>query len=151
VRDNSNHIMKKIILLVDDDRAMVDLLATLFLQNGWLPMRAMCGEEAIAAIVRTVPDAVICDLNMAGISGFEVAAQLRKSCGIHCPALVAFTACCDRDIGMHAMEAGFNAVVAKPAEFDKLMSAVKMSLKVNRRAHQKSVTEHHKLPTASHA
>jgi len=143
--------MKKIILLVDDDSAMVDLLATLFLQNGWLPQRATSGEDALSSVALAVPQAVVCDLNMPGISGFDVAASLRLSCGAQCPALIAFSACPDRDVSLHAMNAGFDAVVAKPVEFDRLLSAVLTSLKVNRVRHRKSVADAHALAASGTA
>ncbi len=120
--------MKKIVLLVDDDGEIVDLLATLFLQNGWLPQRATCGEDAILSAARVVPHAVICDLQMPGISGFEVAEQFRLRYGAQCPAMIAFTACPDYAVNQHALKAGFDSVVHKPADFDQLMSAVQACL-----------------------
>lgn len=116
--------MENIVLLVDDDREIVDLLSTLFLQNGWLPQRANNGEEALACVEHAIPDAVVCDLAMPGMSGFDVAARLRRDYGARCPPLIAFTTYPEREIAAVAKEAGFNAVVPKPSDFERLLSVV---------------------------
>ncbi|WP_051293980.1 response regulator [Pseudoduganella violaceinigra] len=116
--------MENIVLLVDDDREIVDLLSALFLQHGWMPQRANSGAEALACVRRSIPQAVVCDLSMPGMSGFDVAAQLRHDYGEKCPPLIAFTTYSESDIADYAKEAGFNAVVSKPSEFSRLLSVV---------------------------
>lgn len=65
------------ILLVDDDRDVVRLMAIL-LQRNELDARVAGGpEEAIAVASEYAPDVICLDLGMPGMNGYELACRLR--------------------------------------------------------------------------
>lgn len=66
------------ILLVDDERDIVDLLAYTFRQQGWQPVTALSGEEALICARTEKPDLIVLDILMPGMDGFEVYRRLRQ-------------------------------------------------------------------------
>ncbi|MGH9466120.1 MAG: response regulator transcription factor [Terriglobales bacterium] len=66
------------ILLVDDDPALAGLYADLLSAHGYEVHIARGGFEALADLRRSLPDVVISDLTMPGMSGLELLAVLRQ-------------------------------------------------------------------------
>ncbi len=67
------------VLVVDDERAMRDVLATALRQAGYTTRTASSGETAIRMAAEGRPDAFLVDLMMPGMSGFELIARLRSA------------------------------------------------------------------------
>jgi DNA-binding response OmpR family regulator len=65
------------ILVVDDDLALLGLVSFALRQAGYLPVEANDGTAALDAFAREQPDLVILDVNLPGLSGFEVCRRLR--------------------------------------------------------------------------
>ncbi|MFN8650358.1 MAG: PAS domain S-box protein [Gemmatimonadales bacterium] len=65
------------ILVIDDHRETVDLLADTIERRGWRALRAYGGVEGLRAAVDQQPDAIVLDLIMPDLSGFEVARRLQ--------------------------------------------------------------------------
>ena len=69
------------IYLVDDDRFLLDLYAVKFKNAGHEVIAFSSGEEFLTALRKegaVMPDAVLLDLIMPGVSGFEVLETIRK-------------------------------------------------------------------------
>ncbi|HZE19144.1 MAG TPA: response regulator, partial [Candidatus Angelobacter sp.] len=67
---------KRTILVVDDDRRVVDLLQISLSQNGYHVITAATGEEGLESVRRETPDLVILDLRLPKKNGYEVCAAL---------------------------------------------------------------------------
>jgi two-component system response regulator AdeR len=67
------------VLLVDDDRALRKLLRAYLEQESISVVEAATGEEALAAIERTLPSLVLLDVRLPGIDGFEVLRRLEAT------------------------------------------------------------------------
>ncbi len=67
------------ILVVDDDLALLSLVSFALRQAGYLPVEAADGQGALDAFEREQPDLVILDVNLPGVSGFEVCRRLRAA------------------------------------------------------------------------
>jgi CheY-like chemotaxis protein len=119
--------MENNVLIIDDNRDTVDTLAALFLQHGWRADRAYDGHEGMRAVAQMMPKYVVSDLAMPGMSGFEVAEELRRSYGDRCPVLIALTAWSDPGVAEQALTAGFNMVLTKPLQFEQLLSAMQIA------------------------
>jgi two-component system cell cycle response regulator len=65
------------LLLVDDDRFMLDLLADVLAADGYRLLRAGSGEEALEILARERVQLLVCDQCMPGLTGTEVAARAR--------------------------------------------------------------------------
>jgi CheY-like chemotaxis protein len=66
------------ILVVDDEPMARELLGAILQEAGYLSILACSGEEALAAMDSSIPAALILDLMMPGMSGFEVLARVRE-------------------------------------------------------------------------
>jgi signal transduction histidine kinase/CheY-like chemotaxis protein len=66
------------LLIVDDDPALRDVLSSLLTEDGWRVATAGDGQAALSAIARERPTAVVLDLMMPRIDGFEVLRTLRE-------------------------------------------------------------------------
>lgn len=66
------------VLLVDDERDMLDLSRDLLEAEGYTVATAESGEEALAALGRAPFDVVITDLRMPGMGGLEALAHIRR-------------------------------------------------------------------------
>jgi PAS domain S-box-containing protein len=66
------------ILVVDDDPAAVELIAEGVVGLNGTVLRAYGGAEAIETARRQLPDVILLDLSMPGVSGFEVVAALQE-------------------------------------------------------------------------
>src|SRR5688500_15394146 len=68
----------KRLLLVEDDRAVADLIAFHFERAGYAVTRIGDGEEALVLVEETRPDLILLDWMIEGISGIEVCRRLRR-------------------------------------------------------------------------
>jgi DNA-binding response OmpR family regulator len=65
------------ILVVDDDRDIADIIGYSLRKEGHRPILAYSGEEALALADRSLPDLVVLDVMLPGLSGFDVCRKLR--------------------------------------------------------------------------
>lgn len=68
--------MERTVLIVDDERAIVEFLSDLFEDEGFSVRRAYNGEAAIRDIDREPPDLVLSDVALPGLSGIELAERI---------------------------------------------------------------------------
>jgi two-component system response regulator HydG len=66
------------VLVVDDDHDMVGALCDILRQAGYNSLGAHSGNEALAIVERGLPDVLISDLRMAGMSGHGLQAELKR-------------------------------------------------------------------------
>ena len=67
------------ILVVDDDRAILELVADQLEREGFDIMTAVDGDDALNKMKTDLPDIVLLDLIMPKLNGFEVLREIRKS------------------------------------------------------------------------
>lgn len=96
------------LLLIDDDETTRELLTTLLGAEGWFITEAASGDDAVALAPFAFPQVVLCDLQMPGLSGPRLAAELCAACDQR-PFLIAMTATPTEEI-----PAGFDALLIKP-------------------------------------
>ena len=61
----------KTILCIEDDAETAALIAEDLEERGYTVTIAVDGHSGLSAILKTNPDLVLCDINMAGMTGFE--------------------------------------------------------------------------------
>lgn len=113
------------ILVVEDDEDARDLLATVLTQQGAKVTQAGNASEALAAVAQSVPDVMLSDIGLPGEDGYELirAVRARGHAADTLPA-IALTAYSRREDQRLALQAGFQAHVAKPVEPATLVAAV---------------------------
>ena len=108
-------IVKKRILVVDDNVDAANSLAVLLRAMGHEVFVAHDGNSALADLSRIRPDIALLDIAMPGLSGYDLARQIRQRLGaaVRIVALTGFGLAEDR---ARAMEAGCDLHMVKPAD-----------------------------------
>src|ERR1700677_1542471 len=79
MQSGGNWMSAKIkLLIVDDEAATRTLLSQIFGQMGHSVRTAMDGCSALVSIREEIPDVLLSDLNMPGMSGFELLSVVRR-------------------------------------------------------------------------
>jgi signal transduction histidine kinase len=113
------------ILAVDDEEDTRELLVVVLEQQGATVDAAASCSEALALLERSSPDVLVSDIGLPGADGYELIRTLRarEGAGTRLPA-IALTAYARREDRRLALEAGFQAHVAKPVDPVELVNAV---------------------------
>lgn len=113
-------------ILVVEDYEDIRLMMRLELeQRGHRVVEACDGEEAVEVAWRECPDIVLMDLSLPKIDGFEATRRIREDEQMRGVMVVAVTAHQEPLYRTNALEAGFNAFVTKPIDFDWLNELLK--------------------------
>jgi len=120
---------KRKILCIEDDRETAALIAEALAERGYEVVLAYNGGEGFAAIFKTMPDLILCDINLPVMSGFEVLENLTKVAPRfgNMPFLF-LTALADRRSELKGRRLGADDYVTKPIDFDILDAILKARL-----------------------
>lgn len=111
-------------LLVDDDRDSLQILATMLSGRRANVQTAASAAEALQLLEWYKPDVLVSDLAMPGEDGYSLIGKLRAMESLkHTPA-VALTAYVRVEDRTRALSAGFNMFVPKPVEPNELIAAI---------------------------
>jgi two-component system CheB/CheR fusion protein len=112
------------ILIVDDYPDALEIWTIYLRALGYQVSTASDGAEAIRQAEQLRPDAIVLDLELPGISGFEAASRLRRNPATHDIPLIAATGYSHhRQLNM-AREAGFDQVMVKPVDPQALVDEI---------------------------
>jgi two-component system, OmpR family, response regulator MprA len=117
------------ILLVDDDRNLLELLERGFRFEGFRVMTARDGQGCIDVLERQAPDVVLLDIGLPTIDGFDVLKRLRRGSDVPVVMLSARDEVTDK---VSALGIGADDYVAKPFAFDELLARVRAVLRRRR-------------------
>ena len=109
----------KRILVVDDEQGIITVLRVKLKHSGYEVLATTNGVEAIEICRMQEPDAVLLDILLPGVSGFEVLKEVREFSSIP---IVAFTA--RKDIAESAMKKGADDFIIKPFDPDRLVEKI---------------------------
>ena len=112
------------LLLVEDDRALADLLIWHFSRESYDIVRTGDGDEALLLAEEQTPDLVILDWMIEGVSGIEVCRRLRrKPATAHVP-IIMLTARGEETDRIRGLETGADDYVTKPFSPRELIARV---------------------------
>jgi two-component system phosphate regulon response regulator PhoB len=114
----------KRLLLVEDDRALADLITFHFERAGFDVTRTGDGEEALILADEMKPDIVLLDWMIEGISGIEVCRRLRRREATANVPIVMLTARGEEGDRIRGLETGADDYVTKPFSPRELMARV---------------------------
>jgi signal transduction histidine kinase len=114
------------LLVVEDDEDTRELIVTILRQQGAVVHAVGCAADAVLEVEREIPSVVISDIGLPIEDGYGLAGRLRVHPAhldgrMRLVAVTAFAASQDRD---RAIQAGFNAFVAKPVDPGELIQVV---------------------------
>jgi CheY-like chemotaxis protein len=114
-------------LVIDDNRNTADSLCQLLSLFDLDARPAYGPRAAMLALKEAIPDVVFLDLNMPGVSGFEVLAYLKRDPQLLKTPVVIVTAEEERIMVQRVRQQGAVAVIIKPASMDSLEEALKIA------------------------
>lgn len=126
--------LKERILIVDDERGIVDTMKAYFSPQ-YEVLTAYSGEEAIQK-AEMQPDLILLDINMPGIDGLTVCQIIREH--IACPILF-LTARIESTDKITGFQAGADDYIVKPVDLDELAARIAAHLRREQRRHSQSI------------
>jgi DNA-binding response OmpR family regulator len=114
------------ILVADDDRDLLELVAFTLAQSGFLTLKAPDGEAALRIFAEESPDLLILDINMPGRSGFQVCEEVRRKSRV--PVMMLTVRGAEEDL-VRALELGADDYLNKPFSPRTLLARVKALLR----------------------
>jgi len=117
-------VTKPALLLVEDDRALADLLMWHFDREGYDVVRTADGDEALLLAEERTPDLVILDWMIEGVSGIEVCRRLRRRPDTAHVPIIMLTARGEESDRIRGLETGADDYVTKPFSPRELLARV---------------------------
>jgi CheY-like chemotaxis protein len=112
------------VLLIEDDDAQRLVASFALRKSGHRVWEAPDGPEGLAVAREKRPDAIVCDVMMPGMTGYEVLAELRADPGLATVPVILLTAMSDRQHMRQGMTAGADDYLTKPYRPDELCEAI---------------------------
>ena len=144
--------MKIRVLIVEDEKALVELLEYNFKQEGYIVETAMDGEIALDKITFKPPDLIILDWMLPKISGIDLCQRLRKHKETKNIPIIMLTARGEENDRIKGLEMGADDYVTKPFSINELLARAKAVIKRTRPifAEEKVTFEDISLDIATH-
>jgi DNA-binding response OmpR family regulator len=126
-RTNSNS--KKTVLVVDDEKDIVDLVTYNLRRNGYEVLAAFDGREAVEIAQRETPDLILLDLMLPGMDGTEVARRLKADSRTATIPLIMLTAKGEETDVVVGLTLGADDYVTKPFSMKILLARLNTVLR----------------------
>ena len=120
------------ILVVDDQRSNVEMMAGLLKARGHDVLTALDGKTALETVRVSHPDLVVSDILMPGIDGYELCRRLRAQAETALLPIILVTSLDPHAERVRGIEAGADDFLSRPVNWDELFARVKSLLRVKR-------------------
>lgn len=114
------------ILVVDDDKAVAEMLTMVVRNEGWQAAVVSNGQVAVEAVRETSPDLVLLDVMLPGMNGIDACREIRKFSGVPIIMLTAKSDTIDVVLGL---ESGADDYIVKPFKPKELVARIRARLR----------------------
>ncbi len=118
--------MEKKVLVVDDERPIVEILKINLQKEGYSVFEAYDGEEAVNKALTVQPDLILLDVMLPKLDGFSVCKKIREKSSVPILMLTAREEELDKVLGL---ELGADDYITKPFSIRELMARVKANMR----------------------
>jgi DNA-binding response OmpR family regulator len=118
----------KSILIIENDEALVDVESFYFSEQGYTVYTAYDGDVGVKLAVQHQPSAIVCDLIMGEMHGFDVLQTLRAHPELKSTIIVMTSAKAYKPDIDRAHQLGANDYVVKPFQTDELLAVIERHL-----------------------
>ena len=116
------------ILMADDDRINLSILAGILRPEGYELSQAASGEATLESYAASPPDLVLLDVMMPGIDGFTTCRRLKEQYGDHCAPVIFITAKSESDDVVQGFAAGGVDYLPKPFRAKEVVARIRLHL-----------------------
>jgi len=117
------------ILIIDDEKPINDLIRSYVMKEGFIPLSAFSGKEALVLIKKEKPDFIILDIMLPDIEGVDLCMEIRKTNN----APILFLSCKSEEIDkIVALSVGGDDYMTKPFLPGELIARIKAHLRRHR-------------------
>jgi class 3 adenylate cyclase len=120
------------ILVVDDQRANVEMLAGVLAARGYDVLTATDGESALEQVRRHNPDIVVSDILMPQMDGYELCRRLRGEPATTLLPVILVTSLDPLQERVNGIDAGADDFLSKPVNWEELFARVRSLLRIKR-------------------
>jgi diguanylate cyclase (GGDEF)-like protein len=120
------------LLVVDDDEMTRDVLSRRLQRIGHAVAVARDGAHALELIAQQPFDAVLLDIKMPGLTGFDVLKHIRQTRSVTDLPVLMVTSSDDSDSVVEALELGANDYITKPLDFPVALARIRTQLLLRR-------------------
>ncbi len=118
--------MNKKILVVEDEKAIADILEFNLKKEGYMVVCAYDGEAGLSSAQSENPDLILLDVMLPKLDGFEVCKEVRKTSNVPIIMLTAREEEVDKVLGL---ELGADDYITKPFSMRELMARIKANVR----------------------
>ncbi|MDD3921270.1 MAG: response regulator transcription factor [Eubacteriales bacterium] len=120
---------KPCILIVEDEASISNFISTALSANGYAPLIACNGQEALAMVTSHCPDAILLDLGLPDVDGQKILRMVREWSPV--PIIVVSARGHERD-KVEALDLGADDYITKPFGISELLARVRTALRHSR-------------------
>lgn len=121
------------ILIIDDAPEQIQFIASILKQERYLVRALTDGRQVFEALEKGLPDLILLDVIMPGISGFEVCSRLKQDENYRAIPVIFLTAVDDTDSIVKGFQMGAQDYVPKPVNPDVLLARIETHIELKRR------------------
>jgi DNA-binding response OmpR family regulator len=115
----------KRVLVVDDDREIVEMTRLILESGGYQVLPAASGEEALKSAARDRPDLILLDINMPGMDGWETLKILKIDEETRAIPVAMFSIKLELRDKVHGLKQGAFDYITKPFSYDEILERVR--------------------------
>jgi len=120
--------MEKSLVIIENDESLLDVSAFYFSEQGWDVHTAVDGHHGVQLALERKPSAIICDIIMGEMHGFDVLRTLRARPETKDTVIIITSAKAYKPDIDRALELGATAYVVKPFRTDELLALIEQHL-----------------------
>jgi PAS domain S-box-containing protein len=121
---------QRTVLVADDRRENRTVLVNMLLPLGFKIVEAENGQECLDEVLTCKPDAILLDLRMPVMDGFEAVKRMRGLIELHDVVVIAVSANVYEEIQQRSLQAGCDAFLSKPIQLEDLLAVLHTQLQL---------------------
>jgi len=116
--------MSKRLLIVDDEPSLLRAVGACMRTEGYEVQTVSSGKDALVTLAESLPDLIISDIRMPGMTGYELVRRIRSSPRTALIPVIFLTAKDQKEDRIEGFRTGVDAYITKPFEPDELLAVI---------------------------
>ena len=119
------------ILLVDDEEKNLKLMGAMLLREGYRVLKANNGNDALEMLKSEDVQAVLLDVMMPGLSGYDVLKKIRENRDLAALPVIIISALMEKEERLKGLQLGADDFISKPFDMDELRAKINTQVKLD--------------------